>query len=91
MTRFSRSTVEPVQPNGQAVLQAKFDESSRPYRSRTPPTRSFAADGQGGAVGQANSLGQMVEHHPAAERLRQGRDEQAVIAPRGRPAIVPEA
>ena len=42
--------------------------------------RFLAADLQAAAIGQAESFRQMVEHHHAAQRSRQRRDQQAVVA-----------
>ena len=51
----------------------------------------LVAEPQHVAIGHADALEQMIQHHESSQRRQKRGDEQAVIAARHPPATVPDA
>jgi hypothetical protein len=80
---FQRHPADFVPPYGQAHLQSEFGQDVRAgQKRRLIGPALFSAKLDRLTAGQAQQLDQMVEHHRAAQRRGQRRDEQPVKAPR---------
>src|SRR5450432_4410078 len=63
-----------ISPDGQAAFEAKLRDGERVLRSDGGEFLGARVDGA--MVGQEETLREAVEHHHAAQRVRQGCDQQ---------------